>query len=652
MNIRKTLIASAVTLVLASTSSVMAEKVPFDKQPPIETMPLIETAPSGFFVGAPIVNNMTVMIVRVYNSQGELVLNTRSKGEPVELFAANLPDGEYSYEIKTILKLDMPTGQGADSIDEVSSRDAGSFIINGSSLFEESMRDSDQLLEMQEEASVLERIIDQAGFLAGTALNILIPAAHAQNITIDSSSPTLTFDDTGDVGTEWQITGDGASFNDFRILDRIGTNSHQVIDINSAPGSNSSLNSLVVDSDGDIHMGGGSLYLDDSSATMSLGWDSTSADFSISDTTPDIRFHDETDTAEAEMELNGGFFRLWARTTDVATWTIPFAAHVDAPSNSILISSSGAVTVAGGINDLGTIFTVGNSTTSRTQMSFVDADGSMEIEYGQGLGNVLEFERAGGAIVRFDMDAPSSSISLDGQGWVGFGTNSPDSQIDISNSGPAFRLTNTGPGAGIWEVFVNPNTGRFNLANRQAGANVVPFKFDDGAGNNLLRIGISGTNGLASRTVSIGGASVGEAAVLDVRGSIMVDGSVIHADFVFEPDYELMSIKENANFMWQNKHLPSLPKAPKGLRGPVNLVGHQMGILEELEKAHIYIEQLHKNSEALVNGHRELLSAFHQQQVQLDDLKLQKEELAGLKQLVSQLVNQSSFGQLQTVFTK
>ncbi|MCF6224855.1 MAG: hypothetical protein L3J22_00930 [Xanthomonadales bacterium] len=244
-----------------------------------------------------------------------------------------------------------------------------------------------------------------------------------------------------------------------------------------------------------------------------------------------------------------------------------------------------------------------------------------------------------GVLIAIPMFALSSGLQaqmhVDSVGNVGVGTFTPDSQIDIEASGPAFRLTNIGPGAGNWEVFVNPNTGRFNLANREVGAGVVPFKFDDGAGNNMLRIGINGANGLAPRTVSIGSSSPGEETTLDVRGSIMVHGSIVHADYVFEPDYDLMSIKENADFMWQNKHLPALPKAPEGLKGPVNLVGHLMGMLEELEKAHIYIDQLNKDNQALINGHRELLKAVSLQQDKLD-------RIDQLEQLVHQLITEQN----------
>ena len=93
---------------------------------------------------------------------------------------------------------------------------------------------------------------------------------------------------------------------------------------------------------------------------------------------------------------------------------------------------------------------------------------------------------------------------------------------------------------------------------------------------------------------------------LDVNGSIFQRGSMLHADYVFEPDYQLESIEEHAEFMWKNKHLKAIPKAKvdKNGREIVEVGAHRKGIVEELEKAHIYIEQLHnriKILEATIN---------------------------------------------------
>lgn len=88
---------------------------------------------------------------------------------------------------------------------------------------------------------------------------------------------------------------------------------------------------------------------------------------------------------------------------------------------------------------------------------------------------------------------------------------------------------------------------------------------------------------------------------LDVNGSIYQRGSLLHADYVFEQDYELESLDEHSQFMWQNGHLKAIPKAEINADGQevVELGAHRRGMVEELEKAHIYIEQLDKRVKEL-----------------------------------------------------
>jgi type I restriction-modification system DNA methylase subunit len=88
---------------------------------------------------------------------------------------------------------------------------------------------------------------------------------------------------------------------------------------------------------------------------------------------------------------------------------------------------------------------------------------------------------------------------------------------------------------------------------------------------------------------------------LDVNGSIYQRGSLLHADYVFEGDYKLESIDEHSKFMWQQKHLAAIPKAQVDENGQeiIEVGAHRRGIVEELEKAHIYIEQLHERINTL-----------------------------------------------------
>ncbi|MGE5765408.1 MAG: hypothetical protein ACM3ZF_16530 [Mycobacterium leprae] len=77
-------------------------------------------------------------------------------------------------------------------------------------------------------------------------------------------------------------------------------------------------------------------------------------------------------------------------------------------------------------------------------------------------------------------------------------------------------------------------------------------------------------------------------------GRILQRGVQIHADYVFEPDYDLESIDEHAAFMAQQRHLSAVPRPQKDENGQdvVEYGSLIRGLLEELEKAHVYIARI------------------------------------------------------------
>jgi hypothetical protein len=74
------------------------------------------------------------------------------------------------------------------------------------------------------------------------------------------------------------------------------------------------------------------------------------------------------------------------------------------------------------------------------------------------------------------------------------------------------------------------------------------------------------------------------------------ESELLHHCYIFEPEYNLESIEKHAALMWKEKHLPAGPKARVDDQGrEFSEIGSQRrGILEELEKAHVYVEQLHR----------------------------------------------------------
>ncbi|MEM8964677.1 MAG: hypothetical protein AAGD38_24545, partial [Acidobacteriota bacterium] len=152
-------------------------------------------------------------------------------------------------------------------------------------------------------------------------------------------------------------------------------------------------------------------------------------------------------------------------------------------------------------------------------------------------------------------------------------------------------LANTAAGAG-WQ-FQSRTNGTFVLLNSAQASNAA-IKIDPAITNNSLVIRDQGI-GIGDGTPTV--ATVNGEVSLDVNGPIYQRGTSLHADYVFEDDYQLLTLEEQAAFIAENKHLPAVPGRTINENGKevIELGAHRQGMLEELEKAHLYIQQLHGN---------------------------------------------------------
>lgn len=168
--------------------------------------------------------------------------------------------------------------------------------------------------------------------------------------------------------------------------------------------------------------------------------------------------------------------------------------------------------------------------------------------------------------------APENSLFIDAQGKIGLGTDAPDSNLHIR--GQQVRLENSGPVA----AFRLDESGSTFGAGLQLQSDNLFLAFDDST--------------MPEFRIDTGGN-------VTLEGTITTSGSTCGSgcDAVFDPDYDLETIEEHANEMFSNKFLPNV--GPTEENKPINLTDKLGRMLNELEKAHIYIAQLDDEKKVL-----------------------------------------------------
>jgi hypothetical protein len=197
--------------------------------------------------------------------------------------------------------------------------------------------------------------------------------------------------------------------------------------------------------------------------------------------------------------------------------------------------------------------------------------------------------------------APSHALVVKANGHIGLGTNAPGDDFHLlrtQNANTFATIQNEDTGTSAAAVLkVDANGSGTNLIAHGSGRTVSRFGETLGGWNELLSFTgnglILGTSNYDSRLV-LGTEGL---SVLEITSDqqVLFNGTLVHADYVFEPDYELPSISEQTEYMWSERHLPAIGprRVAEDGREVMELGSDRRAIVEELEKAHIYIGQLH-----------------------------------------------------------
>jgi len=209
---------------------------------------------------------------------------------------------------------------------------------------------------------------------------------------------------------------------------------------------------------------------------------------------------------------------------------------------------------------------------------------------------------------------------------VGIGTTTPSTKFHVVGQirASSFSSANGTSGGPAFRFESDTNTGTF----RPAADN---YAITTG-GSERLRIDANGNVGIGTTSP----ASKLEVSGGDIQvtgGSFIDDGTTLNVpDYVFEMDYKLESIEEHAEYMWQEKHLPAV-KSSKEINDSngYNMAERREQILEELEKAHVYIAQLHDTIKELTAEDSTTQAKLSKTESELNRVKSQMAEFDALK---------------------
>ncbi len=306
----------------------------------------------------------------------------------------------------------------------------------------------------------------------------------------------------------------------------------------------------------------------------------------------------------ANASANGGASKF--SIDDISGSRTPFTVEANARSHSLYVDDGGRIgnRTSTPSTEIHTID--GDTPTLRLQQ---DGSSGFAPQTWDVAGNETNFfirDVSNGSTLPFRIrpGASTNAIFVDSNDEIGFGTASPESDIHVTDAnGDGNAEVQVETGSAAWKFRANDANDQFNIIDDNGGT--TPFRIAAGALSNLLEIGVDANNRV------------------EINGQLFISGSQVTPDYVFEADYELESIEEHAALMWKHKHLPAMLPATLDADGKTLIdVGHRsQAVLEELEKAHIYIEQLHGTIGELTGAMGELTGTMEEMRQRLEKIE-------------------------------
>ena len=308
----------------------------------------------------------------------------------------------------------------------------------------------------------------------------------------------------------------------------------------------------------------------------------------------------------------------------------PFTIEGGAPVNTLYVEDDGDVGIKTSTPVVDLHIVEGNTPTVRLEQDGSDGFTPQTYDVAANEANFFIRDVTNGSklFFRAKPNAPEDSIFIAADGDVGLGTDNPSEALDVR--GEKINIQNSGAGASIQFNEVNStNAGGLLLA-----SNRLIMAIDDGGAPEFIldasgdltingsKLSVTNTGASASIELNESGSANSGGLLLngnrlimaiddggspeflmDANGNVTIQGTITTmgscsagCDAVFDADYNLPSIEEHAEMMFDKKYLPVVGPTQSG---PINLSDKVTGMLNELEKAHIYIAQVNAEKKQL-----------------------------------------------------
>lgn len=262
---------------------------------------------------------------------------------------------------------------------------------------------------------------------------------------------------------------------------------------------------------------------------------------------------------------------------------------------------------------------IGGTTLANTKLALWD-DGSAP--YGFGVQGYQFRFHLGINTARFSFLNSASGaeiFTIKGDGAVGIGIANPIAGLQmVNNTSPNLRI---GSNTSTLEFATPTGPGQFcQYAN--ASSAVMRIMSSNAPAKKLILSTATYTNGGASiilgsdqspiliakdnNTVGIGTDCIPTDGTLAVNGKIYATALQLKLtvngcfpDYVFEPSYKLMSLKDMGIFIQKNKHLPGIPTAAEVEANGVDVMDLNVKMLEKIEELTLHLIQMEEKIKSL-----------------------------------------------------